>query len=295
MPRRRRPGRQRNPDAEATLDQELVNWTGRALPVIAVRGSRWVVKELTPEQRRRELLVHALGRGIVNVADVRRLGRRQAARLARHGVLSSRDASGVLVRVAPDHDSERLPLRSLDEAVAGELVLSLWVRRRDADIWNRSHLEGGIPVFFDLNASLEFDPQLADVRTFFARNTYGFAGSWRIRERGGKALQTMPLRDVDDHTNYVDDLDACRAALPRIAAQLLRRRAGLRWRIARAGYRGVAARDVEGFLRRTGATLIGDLDTLWQVARSEVPTPPTGRRVSAAGASPPRPAAPPGR
>jgi hypothetical protein len=279
-----RPARRNNPSAQATLSQELINWTGRALPVVELRGVGWVVKETTSEARRRELLVHALGRGIVNVAEVRRIGRRRAAELAVRGLLSSPAATGVLVRVGADHDPRRLPLRSLDEAVAGELVLSLWVRRRDADIWNRSHLDDGIPVFFDLNASLEFDSQLENVTRFFARNTYGFAGSWRIRERGRRALETMPLRDADDHTNYVDDLDACRAALAPIAARLLRRRSGLRWRVTRAGYRGAAARDVESFLRRTGATLIRDLDMLWEVALSDVPTPPTGRRVSGGGA-----------
>lgn len=292
MPRAARGEIGNRPEAPATLSAELVNWNGRVLPVIDVRGSRWVVKETTAAAQRRELLVHALARGIVNVADIRPMGRRRARSLHRRGLLTSPTASGVLVRAAADHDPRRLPLRSLDEAVAGELALSLWVRRRDADIWNRSHLEGGLPVFFDLNASLDFDPTLEDLTRFFADNTYGFAGSWRIRERAGKALETMPLRDADDHTNYVDDLVACRAALPRVAARLLRRRVGLRWRILSAGYRGATARQVEAFLRRTGATLIGDLETLWEVARSEVPTPPTGRRVSGGGASPPRPSAP---
>lgn len=292
MPRDWRRAQHNNPDAEASLALELVNWTGRALPVVEIGRRRWVVKETTTEAQRREVLVHSLARGVVNVARVRRIGRRRSRRLHRQGMLTSPRASGVFVLVAPDHDVRRLPLRSLDEATAGELALSLWVRRRDADIWNRSHLDGGIPVFFDLNASLDFEPHVEDVAEFFARNTYGFAGSWRIRPRAGVELHTMALRDADDHANYVDDLAACRRALTRIATRLLRRRTGLRWRIARAGYRGATARAIEGFLRHTGATLIADLDRLWEVARSEVPTPATGRRVTVAGASPPRPPAP---
>jgi hypothetical protein len=288
MRRARESTRRTDRAGEENFLLELVNWTGRALPMIEIGGRRWVVKETSADAQRRELLVHSLARGIVNVAPVRRMGRRRARSLYRRELITSATASGVLVLAALDVDERRLPLRSLDEAVAGELALSLWVRRRDADIWNRSHLESGMPVFFDLNASLDFDPRSEDVETFFARNVYGFAGSWRIRERKGRVLETIPLRDADDHTKYVDDLDACRAAMDRIATRLLSRRIGLRWRILRAGYRGRAAREVEAFLRRTGTTLLSDLDRLWQVARSELSTPPTGRRVSAADASPPR-------
>lgn len=159
---------------------ELRNWRGEVARVVDVDGERWVVKS-----GRRELLGYELGKGHVNVAEVR--------------LASSVDdgpGAEVLVRLADSYTVDDLPLRDLDEAVAGELIYSLWFRRRDTHAFNRAYVDG-VPLFFDhgtaFDATQSLDAFLRD------GSDNGYVPTWRIEVPDARPT-TMGMRQRNQST-----------------------------------------------------------------------------------------------
>lgn len=243
------------------------NWNGTRLPVVTFRGQPWAVKSAEPDALQRELFVHSLARGLVNVAELRALRAGQVGHLRSLGVAApgSVPANTLITRLAQSYSVDDLPQRSLNEAAAGELVFSLWVRRRDADVWNRSYTGAQLPVFYDLAASLDFDHRLRSIDRFFANDKYGYAGSWRVRVRPPEQLDTVRLREARDHGVFVDDIDgfvdAVRAMRDRIAST----RFEIRRLLLKAGYSPVHVDELEDFLRGTTSSLEADTEKLLEV------------------------------
>jgi len=117
----------------------------------------------------RELLGYRLGAGEINVAEVR---------FAPPEWGLPRDR--VIVRVAQETDLLSLPLQDLNEAVASELVFSLWIRRRDTHAFNRAYV-GGLPVFFDHSTALFGDRDDGVVEHFLRDgDDSGYVPRWRV-------------------------------------------------------------------------------------------------------------------
>jgi hypothetical protein len=269
----------------ASLETQLVNWDNTLLRLAERGRGLWLIKTVSAVELQRKLFVHELARGRFNVAEVRRLTRADVAALSSQGMLADGASSdnSALVRLAQSYSVRELPQRDLDSAVAGELVFSLWVRRRDPDVWNRTYVEPGIPVFYDLTASLDDDPALVDAREFFARNVYGYGGSWRVAARHGAPLDTVALRDADDHRNHVDDIDAFLSAVDRICAGLRDRPPPLGAAMRSARYSRAQRSTLEDLLSETTRTLGDDVELMKQVLFSDTPTPryvpPAGTHV----------------
>ncbi len=259
----------------AELRPVLRSWNGIEPAAVLVDGERWVVKTAPEDRQCRELLAHAIGDGIVNVADTRMATRDDLRPLVALGAVSplARPGTVLLRRFAPDHDADLLPLRTLDEAVAGELAFSVLLRRRDAHAWNRSYTADGIPVFYDLEACLDFEPDLVDLDAFFARNGLGYAGAWRLAP--GARPDTLEGRAIDrDWTLPVVDPDGVRDAVDRIAHALRARLDGdLPRLLRRSGYRGAAARDLRRMLTGLAVEMPSALERMWEVVTTRSPAP----------------------
>jgi hypothetical protein len=75
-------------------------------------------------------------------------------------------------------------VHDLDDALARELVFSLWIRRRDAHAWNRVYV-AGVPVFFDSHIAFGVEPNHVPLDGFFEMGCDdGYAGRWRTRVLG---------------------------------------------------------------------------------------------------------------
>ncbi len=88
----------------------------------------------------------------------------------------------VLVRVAQDYAEGDLLVKDHDEAMAGELVFSTWIRRRDAHPLNRAYV-AGIPIFFDHHIAYGNCGETINlpIETFFRYGVdAGHAGRWRL-------------------------------------------------------------------------------------------------------------------
>jgi hypothetical protein len=171
-------------------------------------GKIWYVKGPSPLDH----LGYLLARGRLNVCET-----------AFASEDSGLDPATALVRPGQTYSLSELPIQDLDEAVASELVFSLWIRRRDTHAFNRVYVDG-IPVFFDFNAAFDAEVINADPDGFFRAGNLGFVQSWRVvpaeelvrdtdqvRHLGN--ARSLALHVIHDTEVLYDHLDAWVAAI----------------------------------------------------------------------------------
>ena len=117
----------------------------------------------------RDLLGYILGAGTVNVAEIRRLENPAVVTLPDGSRWVPQGAHELLVRLGEDYVPDELPLRDLDEAVAYELVFSLWIRRRDATL-GTSGMSTGYPCFSIITLRLTTTTGTSISASFFIRS-----------------------------------------------------------------------------------------------------------------------------
>lgn len=143
----------------------------------------WVLKHNgNPDSEKRDLLGFLLGKDFGNIAEVKLLTEQELENIKQF--VTRPDALSVnntfLVRLAHSYSAEELPCKTIEEAVATELVYSVWIRRRDAHIDNRVYVKG-IPIFFDFHVAFLGETEIADINVFFSQTQdYGRAGLWRV-------------------------------------------------------------------------------------------------------------------
>lgn len=148
---------------------------------------QWVIKYKpnTTDEEKRDLLGYLLGSGFANTAEVKLLEKDTHHQIKEVLSLDHRSTSQntFLVRSGESYTLQDLPCKTIDEAVAAELVYSVWARRRDAHVDNRVYTRG-IPVFFDHQTAFLGEPHLASIKTFFSQTGggWGDARMWRIKK-----------------------------------------------------------------------------------------------------------------
>jgi hypothetical protein len=140
----------------------IVNLDG--LPYLAKRGDMVAA--------RMDLLGYRLGLGRLNVPEVRLADDAMRADMAN-------SACSHLVRLCQSYDPRTLPVRDLSTAIAGELVFSTWITRRDAHNHNRVFVRG-VPMFFDFGVAFEVVPG-EDRNSFFRGGPDpGWVQNWKL-------------------------------------------------------------------------------------------------------------------
>ena len=167
----------------------LRDWWGKsyARRLVSIDGELWFVKCKSSGERSRDLLASLIGQGWLNIPEVRSLGAEQFSQLADCGVSLPQEAdvaNTYLVRFGPDMDVNEVPLKDPDQALAYELVFSMWIRRRDAHAFNQIY-KSGVPIFYDFGTAFLGEPRLADLNRFF-----------------GPAEKFRVARIVEDHAGY---------------------------------------------------------------------------------------------
>jgi hypothetical protein len=191
------------------------------------------------------LLASLIGHGWLNVAEVRGLNSDQFAKLSECGIdlpKNSEPANTYLVRFGPDLNFDEVPLKDPDQALAYELVFSMWVRRRDAHAFNRIY-KFGVPIFYDSGTAFLGEPRLADLDRFFGPpQNSGWPGSWRITKGSHADLDTQLLRDrevaqfrsdaptillpVLDRPRFFEALESCKSRIAKLEDRDLREKIG---------------------------------------------------------------------
>lgn len=173
----------------------------------------WVIKHNKYlDSLKRDLLGFLLGKGIFNIAEVRLLNNQRLEEIKQfvHPRETFDITNTFLVRLAHSYSPEELPCKTIEEAVAAELVYSVWIRRRDAHIDNRTYVKG-IPIFFDFHIAFLGESALIDINVFFSQTQdYGRAGLWRVKVWNdflGQFTGAINAVEIGAY-HFVDDLNS---------------------------------------------------------------------------------------
>lgn len=245
---------------------ELKNHNQEPCSVVRFDNKLWCVKKCEDNHaRNRELLLYSLGRGLVNVAEIRALTSDEFAVVKEMVVLREGAVfqNTLMSRLVQDYSKDELPLKGLDDAVAGELVFSLWVRRRDAHDYNHWYTKEFLPVFYDLSASLDYGHErFNDVNIFFENHDCGYAGAWRVRERNGSfAVRGSSANCV----HPIDSISGFKRAVGSVTRSIASRRFELKDLVENAGFTGADIETQVRFLETTKTSLYEDVSKMLQV------------------------------
>jgi len=277
------------PELLSEWSQELVDWWGKPISnrdkrVLYADEKHWFVKFYRDQEAtKRDILAYILGRNWANVAEVRPLNRCGLDELNRINHCTPDWASAIntcLIRLACDYSPEELPNTDLDHAVASELILSLWIRRRDLHAANRAYLNG-IPIFFDHETAFLGDPRLHDLEVFFEIGSgAGSAGRWRVElQRTKNGISTATMRKLGYARNialhFVNDFEHFNKCIHKVAEHVKTfDRRELYQGAREAGYDKIRANQITTFLEKNRQ----DLDVSIKMMQTVIfhPTPPDG-------------------
>lgn len=234
---------------------------------IIVKDERklWVVKHKpgSIDEEKRDFLAYLLGRNFANVAEVKLLNpedHQQIKVLANKGE-NSFPSNTFLVRLGGSYSLEELPCKTLEQAVATELVYSTWIRRRDTHTRNKVYLDG-IPIFFDHQTAFLGDHGLENIDFFFSSTGEGHAGSWRVKKTSG-VITTRNARQQNVDHHHVHDIEVFKEQL-KIAKSLFKQSLQEGWEdlISQAGFTDPKRSEIVNFLKRNLETIDNDLKTM---------------------------------
>lgn len=223
----------------------------------------------SPDGLHRDLLGFILGSQIANVAEVKVINNQEFDELK--ALLSITDEFNPmrfsLIRVAGSYSLNELIWKTAEEAVAAELLFSIWTRRRDAHVRNRVYLDG-IPIFYDHGVAFLVDHEKHKAHiTVFSREAsdYGQPSYWRIKLIAGK-MTTTQARIVNSADHYVNDLGKFKEALGRMVTLFQNTfKKDLSQEIQRAGFNGSRVDLIKEFLEVNLYCLPKDLEVMSKV------------------------------
>lgn len=197
-------------EEKATISIGLINSPFR---IVSNGSKNWVLKHNNnPDSEKRDLLGYLLAKNFANVVEVKLLPAADLQEIKQFALPQEAFAlnNTFLVKLAHSYRANELNCKSLEEAVAMELVYSVWIRRRDAHVDNRVYVDG-IPVFYDYHVAFLGEPDLADINVFFSQlSDYGRAGRWRVKLLGD--FLTQLTRGINKNQlgayHYVTDLNS---------------------------------------------------------------------------------------
>lgn len=170
------------------------------------------VGNIDPWRSYRAYFAYLIGKTIVNIPEISLLDQVKVNALHNIGVTKA-SINCFIIRVAHEYSTDELPLKSLDEAVAGELVFSLWIRRRDTHVNNRVYNTDGIPIFFDFDVAFlsENKKKNKDIICFFNDCRTGYAGQWQVCQKPNskKNIDNKFVKGngTQNSIHYVESLD----------------------------------------------------------------------------------------
>lgn len=209
-------------EEKATISAGLINSTFR---IVSNGSNNWVLKHNNnPDGEKRDLLGYLLAKDFANVVEIKLLSVAELQDINQFALTQEVFTinNTFLVRLADNYSPGELNCKSLEEAVAMELVYSVWIRRRDAHVDNRVYVSG-IPVFYDYHVAFLGEPDLADINVFFSQlSDYGRAGRWRVRllrdfltqlTRGINKNQLGAYHYVTDLNSFYDKVENSKTVL----------------------------------------------------------------------------------
>lgn len=258
----------------AKFAPELV---GKGHVIVCNEKKFWVVKHVPGVSKvgERELLGYLLGYKFANIAEVKLLSQiehEEVRILAVKGNDSIPDNT-CLVRLGGSYSIQELPCKTLEQAVARELVYSVWIRRRDTHADNRVYADG-LPIFFDHNIAFLADPKFAHSTSFFkTAKDYGYPLFWRVKKITGE-MDTIRARTVSNERekayHYVNDITRFKEELS-FAEEEMKKINSIDFRqaIMNCGFNSDESSLIDNFLANNLITLNSDIEMMKDIVFQE--------------------------
>jgi len=219
----------------------------------------------------RDLLGYLLGSQVSNVAEVKAITAPEFEELRQlfnftHEFDQNRH---YLARVVGSYMKEELRWKTPEEAVASELVFSIWTRRRDAHVDNRAYIDG-VPIFFDHGVAFLLEQDMGHISIFSRRNSdHGQPNRWRVKVRH-ENMTTVQARALDRNTqgafHFVNDLDKFNTELGKMVSLFQSTfDKDLRLVIQQAGFTGETLELINEFLKVNLANLPTDTEIMCKI------------------------------
>ncbi len=169
--------------------------------IISFKGKYWYVKTINDNSKKKnfDLLSYKLGKGWLNTPEVMLLTDSQRRILSKK--LFGEEENIYLIRLAQDYSAKDLPIKNFTEAIASEIVFSIWIMRRDAHNSNRTIINGKIPIFFDMEVGfrrLDKKNEVMYDRFFQGGKDHGYVANWRLYYLNGlDHIHIKKLREME--------------------------------------------------------------------------------------------------
>lgn len=234
----------------------------------------WVVKHKpgTANEEKRDLLGYLLGKNFANIAEVKLLDPEEHQQICvlSHKGEDSTPCNTFLVRLGGSYSLNELPCKTVEKAVARELVYSTWIRRRDTHADNRTYISG-IPIFFDHQTAFLAESKYAHTTAFLRFNPdYGHPAFWRVKQIDG-TMTTEKARGVekqeDKAHHYVNNLDLFKDELDLAEKTLVETipQQDLKPLIKNAGFDDISVNIINNFLLNNLHILPNDLKQMKEI------------------------------
>ncbi len=231
----------------------------------------WVLKHNNYQDcEKRDLLGFLLGKDFFNIAEVMLLNAQQLEEIKQFAYSNESFTvnNTFLVRLAHSYLPQELPCKTLEEAVATELVYSILIRRRDAHIDNRAYVKG-IPIFFDFHIAFLGELDLADINVFFSQTQdHGRAGLWRVKVwKDFLAQFTGAINPIEIGAyHFVNDLNAFYQYVEESKTILKDRIANqIEGLVRQVNFANTTETQVVDFLKRNLDTLDSDISKMLEI------------------------------
>lgn len=265
---------------------ELVDWWGDKVShntkrIVFHEEKHWYVKFKSDEnEQKRDYLAYLLGREWTNIAEVKPLTEADIINLSNIGIFTPNWATSsntYLVRMGQDYSTSQLANKNIDEAVANELVFSIWIRRRDTHAANHVYINK-IPVFYDHETAFLGEPKLSELDIFFqAGIDAGYASRWRVKVIDKntqittmQTRKTSWLRNIANH--YIEDLEKFKDAVYN-AVKYIKAQDSTYWfhTALKAGFKEKEANQISTFLEKNSNEMDFATDKLFEIILESSP------------------------
>lgn len=258
-----------NADLLSRWEPELKNHNNQSRKerVVVYEGKLYIVK---CGDKKRALLAYLLGEDLVNIAEAKLIREEDLDEIRKLNIPLEDHAcveNTFLVRLVQGYSVEELPIKELDAAVAGELVFSIWIRRRDAHAYNRAYIQG-VPIFFDHHAAFLFEEALRDIDKFFSTVGPGHAGSWRVKEIvAGEKINTMSMRSNSNWggLHFIHSSESFKWNTEKFVDKIKSDRRDWKNLAIKAGFEGQELSSAIQFLEASRSTLSNDAKRLLNI------------------------------
>lgn len=223
----------------------------------------------------RDLLGYILGKEVANVAEVRPLTQEEFNEIKQLAGITYEfnPIKHYLIRIAGSYIFDELKWKTLEEAVAAELVFSIWIRRRDTHIDNRTYLNG-VPIFFDHGVAFLHEPHMAHITIFSRVNSdHGQPNRWRIKLTDHE-ITTIEIRALDRSTkgahHFVNDIEKFKTEVKKVIKLFQETfNRDLTTEIQQAGFTGDVVEIINEFLEVNLKSLNTDFEIMSKVIYRE--------------------------